>query len=139
MSSTNESVAIIVAVISLLSSIMVATTSPLERKFPVLDRAGAAQNISLPPSRAESRQSRPSEEEQRSSKGLRTFVLRAAAEEGTLDVQRMRDQLAQLDRGDPAERYLERGFLERRIRAELITERRAIQLRALRDALPIIS
>jgi hypothetical protein len=78
-------------------------------------------------------------EQQHSTTGLRTFVLRAAVEEGTLLVQRMREELVELDRGGPLQRYLQRAFHERRLRAEFVARRRAIQMAALRDALGVVS
>jgi hypothetical protein len=73
-------------------------------------------------------------EQQRYSTGLRTFMLRAAIEETTVVIQRMNEQLAELDRGGPPERYLKQAPLQRLRRAEFQNLRKAIQLRALRDA-----
>ena len=77
-------------------------------------------------------------EQQRSSSGLRAFALRAAVEEGTLVVQRQRDELVEFDRGGPPERYSQRANVERRLRNEFIAQRKAIQIRALRDALAVV-
>jgi hypothetical protein len=73
-------------------------------------------------------------EQQGYSTGLRTFMLRAAIEETSLVIQRMNEQLAELDRGGPPERYLKQAPFQRLRRAEFRSLRRAIQLRALRDA-----
>jgi hypothetical protein len=73
-------------------------------------------------------------EQQRYSTGLRTFMLRAAIEETSVVVQRMNEQLAELDRGGPPERYLKQAPFQRLRRAEFLSLRRAIQVRALRDA-----
>jgi hypothetical protein len=73
-------------------------------------------------------------EQQRYSTGLRTFMLRAAIEETNVVIQRMNEQLAELDRGGPPERYLKQAPFQRLRRAEFLSLRRAIQLRALRDA-----
>ena len=73
-------------------------------------------------------------EQQRYSTGLRTFMLRAAIEETSVVIQRMNEQLAELDRGGPPERYLKQAPFQRLRRAEFLSLRRAIQLRALRDA-----
>lgn len=77
-------------------------------------------------------------EQQHSSTGLRSFALRAAVEEGTLVVQRQRNELAEFDRGGPPERYLLRAYLERHLRNEFVAQRKAIQIRALRDALAVV-
>jgi hypothetical protein len=61
-------------------------------------------------------------------------MLRAAIEETSLVIQRMNEQLAELDRGGPPERYLKQGPFQRLRRAEFRSLRKAIQLRALRDA-----
>ena len=73
-------------------------------------------------------------EQQRYSTGLRTFMLRAAIEETSVVIQRMNEQLAELDRGGPPERYLKQAPFQRLRRAEFLSLRRAIQVRALRDA-----
>ena len=73
-------------------------------------------------------------EQQRYSTGLRTFMLSAAIEETSVVIQRMNEQLAELDRGGPPERYLKQAPFQRLRRAEFLSLRRAIQLRALRDA-----
>ena len=61
-------------------------------------------------------------------------MLRAAIEETSVVIQRMNEQLAELDRGGPPERYLKQAPFQRLRRAEFLSLRRAIQLRALRDA-----
>jgi hypothetical protein len=72
---------------------------------------------------------------QRAASGMRHFVLRAAAEECTLIVERLRSQLADLKAQIPPKRELQRRVILRRQMAEFRAKRRAIQLRALRDAL----
>ena len=77
-------------------------------------------------------------EQQRYSTGLRTFMLRAAIEETSVVIQRMNEQLAELDRGGPPERYLKQAPFQRLRRAEFLSLRRVIQLRALRDACGVV-
>lgn len=78
-------------------------------------------------------------EQQRSASGLRTFALRAAVEEGTVIVQRLRDELAEFDRGNTLERYSQRADVVPQLRDQFIAQRKAIQIRALRDALAVVS
>jgi hypothetical protein len=73
-------------------------------------------------------------EQQHHSTGLKTFMLRAAIEETSVVIQRMNEQLAELDRGGPPERSLQQAPFQRLRHAEFLSLRRAIQLRALRDA-----
>ena len=76
-------------------------------------------------------------EQQRHSTGLRTFTLRAAIEETSVVIQRMNEQLAELDRGGSPERYLKQAPFQRLRRAEFLSLRRAIQLRALARCLRV--
>jgi hypothetical protein len=73
-------------------------------------------------------------EQRHYSTGLKTFMLRAAIEETSVVIQRMNEQLAELDRGGPPERSLQQAPFQRLRRAEFRSLRRAIQLRALHDA-----
>jgi hypothetical protein len=73
--------------------------------------------------------------QQRTTSGMRHFVLRAAAEECTLILERLRSQLADIDAKIPPRRELQRRVTLRREMAEFRAKRRSIQLQALRDAL----
>lgn len=72
---------------------------------------------------------------QRAASGMRHFVLRAAAEECTLILDRLRAQLTDVKAVIPPQRELQRRAILRREMAEFRAQRRASQLRALRDAL----
>lgn len=78
-------------------------------------------------------------EEQRLSQGPRAFALRAVIEEGALVVQRMRQELSELQHGDSVERCLQLAVSQRRQRNEFVAQRRAIQVQALRDALAVVA
>jgi hypothetical protein len=77
--------------------------------------------------------------QQSSTGGLRFFALGAAAEEGDLVVQRLREQLAELDGGIPLESFSQRVFFERFRTAEFVNQRKSIQIRALQEALESVS
>ena len=114
--------------------------SPLQEQegFPVLDLEKQRMALTAAINGYE-RVIKEVQERQLRHSGMRRFVLRATAEEGMLIVQRMRDQLAELDRRDPPEVILQRAFVSRRERFELARQRRAIQVRALKDALTVVS
>ena len=78
-------------------------------------------------------------EQQRYSTGLRTFMLRAAIEETSVVIQRMNEQLAELDRGGPPERYLKQAPLPAPAARGIPEPAQAIQVRALRDACGSVS
>ena len=75
-------------------------------------------------------------EEQRSTQGMRHYMTRAAADECTIILERLRTQLADLD-ADIRRKHIpqSRWLRQRRDRAEFLDRRREIQLRALRDAM----
>ncbi len=114
--------------------------SPLQEQewFPVLDLEKQRMALTAAINGYE-RAIKEVQERQLSHSGMRRFVLRAAAEEGMLIVQRMRGQLTELDRRDPPEVILQRAFVSRRERFEFARQRRAIQVRALKDALTVVS
>ncbi|WON73847.1 hypothetical protein [Nitrosospira sp. Is2] len=102
-----------------------------------LDPAWQRENL-MPAIRARQKAITGFKQQQRYSTGLRTFMLRAAIEETSVIIQRMNEQLAELDRGGPPERYLKQAPFQRLRRAEFLSMRRAIQVRALRDACAVV-
>lgn len=76
---------------------------------------------------------------QASSTGPVSVLLGAAVEEGSLVVQRMKEELSALDLANPVEGYLQRALPERLRRAEFATRRKQIQIRALQNGLSAAS
>ncbi len=114
-----------------------AAAGPAAPLYPVLDAVEQrARLVAAIDARASSIASL--QEQQLSSTGLRAFALRAAVEEGNLVWQRMRDELAELDGGSPPEAFLQQVFAQRLRQAEFVSQRKAIQMQALRDALEAV-
>jgi hypothetical protein len=119
-----------------------AASSPLvadsSSSYPVLDAAQQqAQLLAAIDSRERSLAALT--RQMQSSTGLRALAVQAAIQEGSLVVQRMRDQLAELASGNPPGDFLQEAFLQRLGAAQFVAQRKAIEMQALSNALQVVA